>query len=119
MKCGKCGSKNVYEIITKTNDESIRVYKGKKQYITNDIENIINGEYIEFNVCLDCGHIQGKWPVKFGLESIEEKNEIKKDKTCCVCKKKLPKKSEVNFCKTCIEELELQTKNYPIDYQNI
>lgn len=32
-------------------------------YVPSNL-NIGSGKYIEFEVCLDCGHIQGTWPVE-------------------------------------------------------
>lgn len=66
MGCQKCGSKRVATICGKCSDMCFTSIKGKEQdgYSPTDmgLKNSY-GDYVEFNWCLDCGQIQGQWPV--------------------------------------------------------
>lgn len=64
MKCQRCGSNRLAEISGKSSDCNSIDIEGKKfdGYVPNDI-GIGGGDYIEMSWCLDCGQIQGEWPV--------------------------------------------------------
>lgn len=66
MSCQKCGSENVMQVQGKTSDMCY-VSCGEQEhvgYVPRDM-NIGAGDYLSFNVCLDCGQMQGRWPVTF------------------------------------------------------
>jgi hypothetical protein len=49
----------------KTNDLCSCEYKGREidDYVPDDIGLIDGGDYIEMKYCLECGQIQGQWPI--------------------------------------------------------
>ena len=64
MNC-KCGSKRIAEIGAKCSDLCYTVLPGRKEidgYAVDGI-GIGGGDYVEFNYCLDCGQIQGTFPI--------------------------------------------------------
>ena len=68
--CKNCKSKRILSVNAKCSDLCwVRYPSGKEEdgYVP-DIPNISTpeggGDYVEFDLCLDCGQIQGKWPVK-------------------------------------------------------
>jgi len=64
MNCTKCGSDRVAEISGKCSD-LCWVKVGNKEhdgYVPWDMQ-IGGGDYVEFNYCLDCGQIQGTFPL--------------------------------------------------------
>ena len=79
MECQKCGSTRLIEVKGKTSDLcSITVYPDSKDstdfewnYVPDDM-GIGGGDYIEFTFCLNCGQIQGEFP----LETTEYEGEV-------------------------------------------
>lgn len=78
MQCQnkKCGSKRVASVTAKCSD-MFGMTIGEKEYngyVPSDIGiGDKYGDYVEFNYCLDCGQIQGKFPLdKTGVEEDEE-----------------------------------------------
>ena len=74
--CQRCGSDRIYNIDGKTSDCFCGYFQGKHcdGYVTDNV-GIGGGDYIEFGYCLECGQIQGEWPVKdpdFGYEDDED-----------------------------------------------
>jgi len=64
MECKDCGSKRVAEVDGKTSDMCF-VSMGEKEhdgYVPSGM-NIGEGDYIRFSYCLNCGQIQGDFPV--------------------------------------------------------
>ena len=65
--CQKCKSDRILEICGKTSDMCFARFKDKEQsdYVPGGF-NIDDGtgDYLEFDLCLQCGQVQGKWPVK-------------------------------------------------------
>jgi hypothetical protein len=63
MKC-KCKSERILSVSGKCSDiGSVSIGSQKKEgYVPYDM-GIGGGDYIEFNVCLDCGQMQGTWPL--------------------------------------------------------
>ncbi len=66
MSCQNCTSDRMMTVGAKCNDCSfvsvphlILDYDG---YVLDGL-NIGCGDYVEFNVCLDCGQLQGEWPI--------------------------------------------------------
>ena len=66
MKCSTCDSERVAFVSGKTSDRFFLEMPGVVDidgYVPNDI-GIGGNDYMEFNYCLDCGQIQGNWPVE-------------------------------------------------------
>lgn len=63
--CQSCQSNNLYGVQAKCSDLYTGYYKGhyKQGYVPYDL-NIGGGDYVEFILCLDCGQIQAKFPLK-------------------------------------------------------
>jgi hypothetical protein len=73
MSCKKCGSERVAEISGKCSDMSWARVGDKEHdgYVPSDM-GIGGSDYIEFNYCLDCGQMQGEFPLpKSKLEGEE------------------------------------------------
>jgi hypothetical protein len=69
MSCQRCKSERVATINSKSSDLNF-VTLGDKEYngyVPDDI-GIGGGDYINFSWCLDCGQIQGEFPVEGNLE---------------------------------------------------
>lgn len=83
-KCITCESNRIANIGGKCSDlgsASITIDKFTydSDYIPTDM-NIAGGDYIEFNVCLDCGQIQGVWPLdetQLEIDARKKINELK------------------------------------------
>jgi hypothetical protein len=71
MKCSTCDSEKIADISGKCSDlfnmSCISEGLNYHGYVPNNM-NIGGGDYIEFRYCLDCGQIQGKWPVDLSEE---------------------------------------------------
>lgn len=68
MKCDKCGSDRIIQVNGKTSDLFDCQYKNKdyQGYVPKGIiigDDGCYGDYIRFSFCLDCGKIQGNFPV--------------------------------------------------------
>lgn len=65
MECQRCGSEQIMSISGKTSDLFTAEYANYEYcgYVISDI-GIGSGDYIEFEYCLECGQIQGKFPVE-------------------------------------------------------
>lgn len=63
MKCIKCSSDRVINISGKTSDCYSHNYQGREYigYVPDNI-GIGGGDYIEFELCLNCGQIQDTFP---------------------------------------------------------
>lgn len=63
MHCQKCQSERVLKISAKCSDLCFVEYKGIDQcdYVPDDI-GLGGGDYVAFDMCMDCGTVQGKWP---------------------------------------------------------
>lgn len=62
--CQQCDSERVLKVSGKTSDMCF-VSLGQKErngYVPGGL-NIGEGDYLDFAVCLDCGQLQGKFPV--------------------------------------------------------
>ncbi len=65
MNCQKCKSERILEISAKVSDMGhYRIGEHEKDggYVPADLE-IGGDDYLEINVCLDCGQHQGNFPV--------------------------------------------------------
>jgi len=69
MICQNCGKDRVLEINGKTSDMCFaRLGEEERDGYVPYGKNIGGGDYLEFEVCLDCGQMQGKWPVESKFE---------------------------------------------------
>jgi len=73
MECQRCESPRVLEINAKCNDRFGMFLNDKSYdgYVPEDI-GIGSSDYIEFNYCLDCGQIQGEFPVSGEEDAFDE-----------------------------------------------
>lgn len=65
MPC-KCGSKRIATVSAKSSDLNY-IFIGEKEhngYVPTDME-IGKDDYLEFDYCLDCGKIQGEFPLPY------------------------------------------------------
>jgi hypothetical protein len=65
MNCDACGSDRVISVSGKCNDMCNVAYKGMElnDYVPRDM-GIGGGDYMEFSYCLECGKIQGNFPIE-------------------------------------------------------
>lgn len=70
----KCGSDRIAEVQVKCSDRFYIFSNGKQHdgYVPNDL-GIGGGDYIEFDYCLDCGQIQGDFPLP--VTKLEQSNQ--------------------------------------------
>lgn len=64
MKCQTCNSSRIADVSAKCNDLCV-VEIGDSEhdgYVPDDM-GIGKGDYVELKFCLDCGQIQGKFPL--------------------------------------------------------
>jgi hypothetical protein len=74
MACQKCGSDRVAKVSGKTSDMCSVNFAGKSQddYVPGDM-GIGSGDYLRITYCLDCGQLQGKFPLELTeMETPEE-----------------------------------------------
>lgn len=66
MKCQRCGAEKLAEVSAQCDDRcQVSFPDGKEQedgYVPSNL-GIGGGDYIEIAYCLNCGQIQGKFPV--------------------------------------------------------
>ena len=64
MKCQRCGNRRVVGINAKCNDLCYAELNGNEMdgYVPTDI-GIGGGDYVDIIYCLDCGQLQGNWPL--------------------------------------------------------
>jgi len=76
MKCQRCDSDRILSVSGKSNDMNDFEFKNKKRndYVPSGL-NIGAGDYIHFKTCLECGQIQGNFPVKNPSFYEEQKGE--------------------------------------------
>lgn len=71
MKCDKCKSDRIFSLNSKSSDMNNFTYMGAEgDGYCPDVEHICGGDYIFVTVCLECGKIQGDFPVH--SEALEE-----------------------------------------------
>jgi len=80
MNCQKCNSERIADVGAKCSDLFNATFQTKDYdgYVPSDM-GIGGGDYLDFSYCLDCGQIQGEWPLpETELEQQEnEENEIR------------------------------------------
>jgi len=65
--CQKCESKRVMSLYGKCSDMSnfsMQEFDHEHDGYAPHIPNVCGGDNIQFDVCLDCGQIQGEWPLE-------------------------------------------------------
>lgn len=76
MQCQKCDSNRIAHINAKCSDMCF-VHLGDQEhdgYVPRDL-GVGGGDYVEIDLCLNCGHVQGEWPrSQTKLELTHEKN---------------------------------------------
>jgi hypothetical protein len=71
MKCQRCKSERVLSLSAKCSDLCVVTWPDGREedgYVP-ELPNLGGGDYVEFKVCLACGQVQGKWPVKGGRKA--------------------------------------------------
>jgi len=63
-KCQRCSSDRIFSFTSKSSDLNGGSFKDKEfdGYFPRDL-NLGGGDYVEASVCLECGQVQGSWPV--------------------------------------------------------
>lgn len=77
MNCSRCGSERILEIDGKSSDRNIIEFQGKtyvNMYVPSNCGIGNNSDCIMFSYCLDCGQMQGDFPVD-GPDFIDDENE--------------------------------------------
>lgn len=67
MSCQKCESKRVMSLYGKCSDRSnssMQEFDHEHDGYTPHINNVCGGDDIDITVCLDCGQLQGEWPLE-------------------------------------------------------
>lgn len=73
MPCQNCKSERIAEISAKSSDLN-HIAVGNKEtdgYVTEGL-GIGGGDYVDFSWCLECGQIQGSFPVEIPPEYIPD-----------------------------------------------
>ena len=67
-KCDQCGSDRLYGLVSNARDCNYSKLPGEPEWSERGyapfVESISNGDGADFTVCLECGKIQGKFPVE-------------------------------------------------------
>lgn len=65
MDCDNCGSDRILEINGKVSDCGTYEFDGVEvDGYAPDVTNVCGGDYIYPDICLNCGKVQGKFPVE-------------------------------------------------------
>lgn len=73
-KCQNCKKTRLLSVSAKCSDLcSVSIGDYEHEGYLPDGFNIGSGDYVEFELCLDCGRIQGKFPIPEGQEQKELK----------------------------------------------
>lgn len=65
MSCQACGSGRLFDVYAKCSDlfhAYVADGYGHDGYVPDDI-GIGDGDHVEFTYCLDCGQLEGEWPL--------------------------------------------------------
>ena len=76
MSCQRCSSERVVSINAKCSDLCFTRYQGMESdgYVPNEF-GIGGGDYIRIKLCIECGAVQGQFPLPEPLKFIEENTE--------------------------------------------
>lgn len=73
MNCQRCNSERVLSLNSKQSDLCFSEFMGEeKDGYAPDVDNVCSGDYTAFSVCLECGQMQGNFPVKHPIEKNED-----------------------------------------------
>lgn len=63
MGCQTCGSERILCVSSKSSDLNFVEYNGIEHdgYLPYDL-GVGGGDYVEIEVCMECGQLQGEWP---------------------------------------------------------
>lgn len=78
MNCDKCDSKRILQVSAKSSDCCGVSLCGVSHdgYLPKDL-GVGGGDYVEFRLCLDCGKVQGNFPLpKTSLEQTDDNEDI-------------------------------------------
>jgi len=66
MKCQTCGKDRIINVYAKCNDLCCVEFKGEylNGYVLKDLNIGDWGSHVDIFYCLNCGQIQGNWPIK-------------------------------------------------------
>jgi hypothetical protein len=81
MSCQRCKSDRILKVSAKCSDGFMSTFDGRdyEGYVPGDI-GIGGGDYIQFDLCMDCGQIQGDFPLgKAELETSDEADDLPED----------------------------------------
>jgi len=71
--CSKCNSIRIALVVGRVKDQCFQAIRGKWYEGYPSLDNISAGDNLDFAFCLDCGQIQGRFPVSLTwLEGAEE-----------------------------------------------
>lgn len=64
-RCQRCQSNRILEVNGKTSDCCYMNFNGQDHdgYVVDGLNIDDGSDYLTFSLCLECGQIQGKWPV--------------------------------------------------------
>jgi hypothetical protein len=64
--CQKCQSERIMSICAKCQNSCIVTYgaEGGAGYAPTDVGVGVDEDYVAFEYCLECGQMQGEWPVQ-------------------------------------------------------
>ena len=64
MNCDSCGSDRILQICGKVSDRGDYEFKGNVvDGYAPYVENVCDGDYIDPDICLNCGKVQGIFPI--------------------------------------------------------
>lgn len=81
MACQKCSSIRIFSINAKCSDLCNVVSNTGLEhdgYVPENI-GIGGGDYVEFDYCIDCGQIQGQFPISFNGKFSEDDSDLDED----------------------------------------
>jgi len=64
MSCQKCYNDRIFEVAGKSSDLNNFSFKGKEDdgYLPT-VKGICGGDYFDMKICLECGQVQGSFPL--------------------------------------------------------
>lgn len=71
--CQRCGSSRLCEVFAHSKDSSVVKFAGQEHdgYFP-EIKNVCGNDDCDITVCLECGQLQGEWPVENPTYSVME-----------------------------------------------
>lgn len=76
MLCQRCGSQNVLMINSKSSDlNHLELGDVNHEGYMPYLDNIGGGDYVNPTICLNCGQVQGNFPIVIPKELLSESDE--------------------------------------------